>query len=340
MMRILVLIVFFINLALASEITTAFNHQDFKSVTKIYQDNPGRSFNAEELAMISHALRETGFYRPDINLNIRLLTMNHNSRHEKLMKDISRGETIDGEDYPEAQKVLYWNLLNDYGAIIKGYNNQSELFKPDHQEYLKFSKILGELEFREGEVDKVNDRIMSHITYLSNRVYKFKKSLSALYISWQSESTLRGANSETGLVVTNRGMCLGGEAGWENSLYHFYLDGCFLIGSGGVSSDASSPITYRQSNVAAYGTKFGPGASMIVSSSGSRIGIKVPVIYSVQKLQEPQSHSFNISENSPLSFVTSLYSRWQFNKWYFQTEFGKYIQQEQTYWGIGLGKNF
>jgi hypothetical protein len=280
------------------------------------------------------------FIRQSIKLNTRLIEMRHHSLHQKLIQDISRGETIDGEDYPEALKLLYWNLMNDYGVIILEYKNQSEMMKKDHQNFLMYSNILSELEFREDETDKFNDKITAHLTYLSNKAYKFTKSLSALYISWQSESTLKGPNSQTGLVVTNRGMCLGGEAGWENSFYHFYVDGCFLIGSGGVSTDASSPIIYKQSNVTAYGAKFAPGASMIVSSSGSRIGMKLPLIYSVQKLQEPGNNAYHVSENSPLSLIASLYSRWQFDKWYFQTEFGKYILQEQTFWGIGLGKNF
>jgi hypothetical protein len=79
---------------------------------------------------------------------------------------------------------------------------------------------------------------------------------------------------------------------------------------------------------------------MIVSSSGSRIGVRLPVIYTYQKLQDPKSDNYNIEQNEPLDYVASLYSRWQFKTWYFQTEFGKYLQAEQTYWGLGLGKNF
>lgn len=340
MMKFIFIFIILINTSFASDITDAFARKDYARIADIYKENPKRAFTSKELIYISYSLRKMGFYRQDIKLSVRLINQKYKSQHKKLLNDVKRGETIDGEEYPEGLKVLYWNLMNDYGIILESYKDASKLIKKDHQHYLVFSKLLSELEFREGKVDKYNDRIVAHITYLENKVYKFSKSLSFQYISWQFEADLNGPSSKTGLVVTNRGLCVGGDAGWENSFYHFYVDGCFFAGSGGVSADASSPITYQQTNVGAYGAKFGPGASMIVSSSGSRIGLRLPVIYTIQNLQEPSNNAYSIEKGSPISYVGSLYSRWQFQKWYFQTEFGKYIQTEQTFWGLGIGKKF
>lgn len=340
MMKFLFIFMLCIGAASANDISEAFATKDYRRISDIYRDNQKRAYSKKDLILISYSLRKLGFYRQDIKLSIRLIKKEYPRHHKKLLSDVSKGETIDGDDYPEALKVLYWNLMNDYGNILESYKSASTLIKKDHQHYLIFSKILSELEFREGKVDKYNDKIVAHIQYLENKVYRFSKSLSFQYMSWQQESTLESATTKTGLVVTNRGICVGGDMGVENSFYHFYVDGCMFAGSGGVSSDASSPIKYQQSNVPAFGAKFAPGASMIVSSSGSRIGLKLPVIYSIQKLQEPSNTAFDIKSESPLSFVASLYSRWQFQRWYFQTEFGKYIQTEQTYWGLGIGKKF
>ncbi len=339
-MKFLFIFLILLSVASANDVSEAFATKDYRRISDIYRDSPNRNYSKKDLIFISYSLRKLGFFRQDIKLNIRLIKKEYARPHKKLLSDVAKGETIDSDEYPEALKVLYWNLMNDYGNILESYKSSSKLIKKDHQHYLIFSKILSELEFREGKVDKYNDKIVAHIQYLENKVYRFSKSLSFQYISWQQESSLESATSKTGLVVTNRGVCVGGDMGVENSFYHFYVDGCFFAGSGGVSSDASSPIKYQQSNVPAYGAKFGPGASMIVSSSGSRIGLKIPVIYSLQKLQEPSNTAFDIKSESPLSFVASLYSRWQFQRWYFQTEFGKYIQTEQTYWGLGIGKKF
>jgi hypothetical protein len=340
MIKFLLIIIFCISAAQASDISDAFKRKDFRRISDIYRNNQRHDFSKKDLIFISYSLRKLGFYRQDIKLNIRLIKKHYPNYHKKILIDVKKGRTIDSDEYPNALKVLYWNLMNDYGRIIESYKDASTLIKKDHQHYLVFSKILSELEFREGKVDKFNDQIVSHIQYLENKVYKFSASISFQYISWQNSSTLESATSKASLIVTNRGLCLGGDAGIENSFYHFYVDGCAFAGSGGVSADASSPITYQQSNIPAYGLKFGPGASMIVSSSGSRIGLRVPIIYNLQKLQEPTNPAFKINSESPLAFVASLYSRWQFQRWYFQTEFGKYIQTEQTFWGLGIGKNF
>ena len=340
MMKFLIIFMMFLNVAVASDITDAFKNKDYRRVSDIYKSDPNRNFDKKELIFISYSLQRLGFYRQDIKLNVRIIKKGYASQHKKLLEDVKNGETVDGEEYPEALKVLYWNLMNDYGRIIESYDSASVLIERDHKHYLIFSKILSELEFREGKVDKFNDRIVAHIQHLQNKVYQFSASWSLSYISWQQESTLTGPNSKTGLIVTNSGSCLGGDVGIENYLFHFYLDGCAFAGTGGVEADSSSAITYQQSNVPAYGIKAGPGASMIVSSSKSRIGIKLPVIYTLQKLQEPSNAGYDIKEESPVSVIASLYSRWQFDKWYFQTEFGKYMQVEQTFWGLGIGRKF
>lgn len=342
--KLLVLFTVLMNIAHASDVTDAFKAKDFERVSDIYRDQPKRNYDPKELVYISYSLRKMGFYRQDIKLNILLIKKKFLADHQRLIKQIKEAETVDSEQYPEGLKVLYWNLMNDYGIILESYKDKSTLIKKDHQHYLVYSKILAELEFREGRVDRFNDRIVAHIQLLENRVYKSSSSYYFQYVSWQTEAQLLSATSKTDLIVTNRGFCLGGDAGIENKFYHFYVDGCLLLGAGGVSADSTAPQKYEQSGVPAFGAKVSPGASMIVSSSGSRIGVRLPLIYSLQSLQDAKSPStgttYPVKQINPFNVLASLYSRWQFPSWYFQTEFGKYLQVEHTFWGIGVGKNF
>ncbi len=328
--------------AAVSELQRAFNNKDDRSISDIYRSNMQKNYSRNELIEISYSLRKLGFFRQDIKLNIRLVKKFYLNQNQSLIMAIKRGDTINGEKYPEALKVLYWNLFTSYGEILKGYNQDSILVEKDNKSFVLFSKILSELEFREGKVDKKNDEIMAHRQYLINKIYKFKTSWFVHYVSWQQDATLKSnTGAEAGLIITNKGFCAGGELGYENYQYHFYFDGCVLYGSGGVKNNDQDLIdNYQQSNIPAYGVKGGPGASIIVSSSKSRIGIKLPMIYSVQELTTPIQTGFSVDQESSLAFMASLYSRWQFNKWYLQTEFGKYITQEQTFWGLGIGKEF
>ncbi len=344
----MVLITLFLSLfwssvyASRSEILDAFQMKDYNKVSETYRGDMQKNYSQRELIVISYSLRKLGFFRQDIKLNIRLVKKYYANQHQKLISSIERGDTIDGDKYPEALKVLYWDLFTSYGEILKGYEHDSELVEKDNKYFNLFSKILSELEFRENKVDKYNDLIMAHRQYLTNKIYKFKSSWSFQYVTWQQDATLKSTvtGGKAGLIITNKGICAGGDMGYENYLYHFYVDGCILYGAGGVKNNDQDLIeNYQQANIPAYGIKGGPGASLIVSSSKSRIGIKVPMIYSVQKLTTPKS-GFSVDQGPSLAFTVALYSRWQFNKWYFQTEFGKYVQQEQTFWGLGFGKEF
>lgn len=341
--RICLLFILTSTAALASDVMDEFKRKNYAGIHRIYQENPSRNYTRKELVMISYSLRRMRFFRQDIKLNIRLIKKSYERYHKRLLKQIKAGDTIDSDEYPEAVKVLYWNLMNAYGEIILSYENNSQLIKKDHQHYLMFAKLLSELEFREGKVDKLNDKIMAHILMLQNKVYKFSKSWYLQYMSWQQESQLNGPNGfSTNLIVTNKGLCLGGDMGYENATYHWYVDGCAFYGSGGVSSEAGggNAVRYQQSNVPAYGLKVSPGASLIVSSSKSRIGIRVPVVFNIQSLTNPDQPGFSIEAESAISVAPSLYSRWQFNKWYFMSEFGKYYDREATIWSLGIGRQF
>ena len=261
-------------------------------------------------------------------------------QHQTLLATMEKGDAVDPDEYPKPLKIYYWRILRDYSNLVKEHSKDSPALKEDSQYFNDFYNILSALEFKERKVEKLNDNVASHLQYLENKVYHFTSSLSFQYVSWQQESKLVSDTTSTGLITTNKGYCVGGEAGLENRYFHYYMDGCFLFGSGGVAAPDSTDITYQQSSIPAYGFKGGPGASMIVSSSGSRLGLKVPIIYSTQKLTDPSGPGYKIVQGSPLSVLVSLYSRWQFDKWYVQTEFGKYLKKEQTFWGLGLGKNF
>ncbi|MBA2404630.1 MAG: hypothetical protein H0V66_07655, partial [Bdellovibrionales bacterium] len=142
--------------ASASEMTQALKAKDYKKISDIYRNNMQKNYSRQELIVISYSLRKLGFFRQDIKLNIRLVKKYYLKQHQRLLAAIKRGDTIDGDDYPEALKVLYWNLFTSYGEILKGYNKDSILVEKDNKYFTLFSKLLSDLEFREGKVDKYN----------------------------------------------------------------------------------------------------------------------------------------------------------------------------------------
>jgi hypothetical protein len=324
----------------AGQIELLATSKKYQKLVDYYLSHKSDNFSQNEYLYISHALRKTGHFREDISFNIRFLNKFHQKKHKQLLKDIRESNTVDPEEYTEEHKLVYWIILTDYANILKKYDERKPVLEKDYKHFQVFSKIIVHLEFRESKVDKVNNLVNNHLEYLTKKVYNYVSSFFFQYVSWQREVFLKGLNSKTGLNVTNRGYCVGADAGIENYKWHFYVDGCLMFGSGGVQNSSDPTVSYQQSNVGAYGLKAGPGASVIVSSSKSRVGIKLPLIYTIQKFSSPNNGQFSIEETNPLSIMTNVYSRFQFGKWYFQTEFGKYIQRDEFFWGLGIGKEF
>lgn len=326
----------------ASEIERAFRAKRHDVIAMRYRAQPKRKYTPREQLMISASLRKMRFYRDDIKLNVRLINEKFRQQHRSLLISIKNKKSIDGDKFKPIHKNLYWNIYSNYAELIKGYSKHTKALDKDHKHFKAFQKILSELEYKEGEADRLSDRIAAHLTYLNDSIYRFSSSWTVKYISWQRGAVLTDLldGTTTRLILTNRGNCLGGDVGVENNFYHFYMDGCLLLGAGGVSSYGTPDLTYRQANVPAFGLKLGPGASLIVSSTKARIGFRMPFIYTLQQLTQPNSPGYKLSAGGVFGLFGALYSRWHFNQWYFDTEFGKNILNEDNYWSLGLGRTF
>lgn len=163
------------------------------------------------------------------------------------------------------------------------------------------------------------------------------KTISLDYISWQEQGKIKAGAADSHLIVTNKAVCAGGSIGYKTARYRQFLDGCFFYGSGNVGSDNNS-ITYNESDISVSGIKAALGAGAFVSSAKAEIGFKIPVMYRNQSLSKPAGSS--LREPPDFLAMGSLYSRWPFNKWFFQTEFSKIVGNDYTLFSLGAGYEF
>lgn len=342
-MKYILLILFFFSHNLsASEVTTLFNKKRYDDVAKIYFNK--EEFNKitdKEAIMVSYSLRAIGRFREDTKLLANLIKKRFSKEHQSIHELIKQKTTLDSADYPKALLVLYWNMYNDYAALIMSYPKHHPMLEKDFKYFQIFRNILSELEFREGKVEKTNDKVMSHLQYLKDIEYEYTRNWTFSYVSWQTASTI--TRSSTGkqikLISTNQGICAGGDIGIENGFNYFALEGCLMAGSGGVTAYGDIQTEYQQT-VAAYGLKIGPSYYRIISSSKTKIGFSIPLVYTIQNLTQPEDTDYRVKENSPLSFLPTLTARWQFTKWFVKTEFGQFIGKNEAYWSLGLGRSF
>lgn len=346
MAMIKILLIFIFSLSAMANTSTAvgrlFKNKKYEEIVRTYYNKQSISkMSKKELLLISHSLHLLKEDRKNNILIQYILKKFHKKENLEIQRKIKNKETVDAEDFSKSLPILYWQLLQNYSTTILKVKKIDKLKESDVSEFRRLHALLSELEFREGRVEKTNNQVQTHIQMLKDKVYHFAWSLNLQYVSWQYDATMirSSLNKKTQLILTNKGYCLGGDIGMENGSYHFMLDGCLLIGSGGVSAYGDPDITYEQS-LPALGFKIGPSASMIVSSSKSRIGIALPLIYTSQTLTQPEDPDFKIKEKSSISPLATIYSRWQFGDWYIRTEFGQYFSTQESFWGFGFGKKF
>ncbi len=325
-----------------------FQDKQYEKVVKIFQKNqkhPAYYKDINVLAKTFYSLLKEKQYRPAVELQVRYLKLKFTKKHLDLTKKLKAGEEIDGDSISDKQKILYWKMLVSYSEIIKTHKKESELLEKDVKKFEQIRKILNALEFREGKVDKIQTSVQGHLQYLKDKVYSETTRMVLQYVSWQRNADIITSTRKIPLIVTNVGICAGAEYGWSNKFYHFFGDGCFLFGGGTVTAKAGAS-TYKQGGLGLQGAKLGLGAGKYVSSSQSEIGIKLPIMVVNQNIQAPPtsftecSAGCSTSGNSSFLISTSLYGRFPVGRWTFDTEFGRFITQDNSLWSLGVSFSY
>ncbi|MGE3609242.1 MAG: hypothetical protein AB7I27_06605 [Bacteriovoracaceae bacterium] len=239
-----------------------------------------------------------------------------------------------------AKSEAIYQKYQDLGQKIL---SQERMSPEVHAEKEQFENLKDELgNYKEAQVEELNEKVSTHLKNLQQLVFHRTKAVFIDFISWQRELTLKGPDSKSTLIVTNRGWCGGGLLGQSNQYYHYFVDGCFLFGEANVSSEKRN-VTYKEGNIPTWGAKLSPGVGMFVSSTKVEFGFKLPIMYVNQTFSKPNQSQFSgykVREDSPLSVMGSIYARWPFQEFFFQSEFAKIIGNDLVLYSLGLGMKF
>jgi len=264
----------------------------------------------------------------------------HGKEESRLQKAINEGGEIDPSKYSIGLKELHLQIYEKQAdAILNSTSSPSKQLRDDFE---SSEKTLSALEYSEGKVDQINEKVQLHLKKQEESVFKTHFMAFVDYISWQQDFDLKTPAGSKSLIATNKGYCAGGVYGYQNASYHLFADGCFLYFRGDASAQKTS-VTYHQSDVYGWGAKVSFGGGMYVSSAKAEVGLKLPFVYSEQVFDDPNQSSFpgtRVSQPSSVQSFASLYTRWPLDKWFFQTEFGKRLGKDLTLWSLGIGYSF
>ena len=254
----------------------------------------------------------------------------------KLRLLIKEDETVDPEDFSLEFKKLNFKV---FGELVRHLRKIEKPLPANHgvrKSLGVYREYLSQLEYEEKKVEKTFDLVQQNFQLLDDKIYHGQWRLFVDYISWQYGAVLKKPNGSSDLIVTNKGYCPGVSYAQENKFVSFFADACFLFTSGGVTSVDPS-VTYVQSNISGTGLKTSLGIGYFVSSLGSELGLKLPVMLVSQNLEDPPAAGYKVTEGTSLIPMLGFYSRIPFAKIFIQTEFSKYVKEDQVQWSVGLG---
>lgn len=269
------------------------------------------------------------------------LPRNLQKENARMMQALEE-DNVDAEKISKKLKDWYWAAYMSSAEDILKTDKLNENVIKEQQKFQKLKEPLVGMEHKEDEADELEEKVNTHVKLLNDKIYHIRYDVFIEYMTWQQSAEFKSPSRKSPLIITNHGLCAGGTYGYRNAFYHGFIDGCLFQGYGNIGS-VKPDITYRQSNVPVYGMKASLGGGMIVSSKGAEVGLKIPLLYNHQPLDNPNQASFPNSEaeeNSPLLIMGSIYARWPVDSWFVQTEFSKVFDQELTQWGVGLGYKF
>ncbi|MCM2348370.1 MAG: hypothetical protein NDI69_00020 [Bacteriovoracaceae bacterium] len=255
----------------------------------------------------------------------------YNEEHQKILNEVEE-EELDPEDYSLELKELYFQT----------YQTEANLFlKNDQfeQSTTQLQSILEAFEYKEDEVSKISEKIEAHQKELQQKKFQKNYSLEINYLSWQREIDIKSPTIKNKIIVTNQATCLGGGLHFSNAYYVYGVEGCLLTGTGD-TKEKKSPPKYKESDIPLWGIKTSLNAGMIVSTAGAQLGVKLPLLYSIQNLKNPPDNTFKLKEDHKILFFPTLYTRLPLGTFFIQSEIGPFLDQSNTLYSIGAGFTF
>lgn len=235
-----------------------------------------------------------------------------------------------------------WEYFYGLGQKILDQRSYTHEVRSLEESFKKSSLALKDPKSSAEETKNLNDKVTKHLNVLKKNLYAPAGEVYLDILSFQDEIAFNSLSSQTKLIATHSGYCLGGSYGRANNRYHLFGDGCFYYGWANVGPQKNNN-TLKKNSTETFGLKLAPAAGIFVSPEKVEIGLKIPILFIDQKLSNPDKSLFpgyHLDKGSNIKILSSLYFRWPFRECLLQMELGKFIEKDTTLWSIGAGFRF
>jgi len=323
-----------------NEIARLYQQKKYRLVVRKYLVNRKAVLHDYRTALLVNiAYEKLREYPEALTLNFDYIRTNFQTENVRLKKEFQNNQAPDPANYPLQFQSVFFRIYGDYSQEILGATWQGGVSGRNLSAFEQYKKALDALGYQAEAVQNIHDRVDNHLKLLKKKKYRWRPRVFLDYISWQTSASLNGPYETTALLATNVGLCPGAGISYESGFWALSFDLSYLQGSGGVSA-TQGLVQYQQTDVSATGFKAALGAGMIVSESRSELGLRLTVLDVSQSLARPDSTGYSVEQPNSLSEVISIYSRWTFDHFYLQSDFGRYFKRPATLWSLGLGYSF
>jgi len=288
------------------------------------------------LTLAAYSYEKLGEFNSAIKLYYALIQASYKLKNSEIIQSYKSEGT---DDLPEGPDKLYLYYHRIAESMVNLYLRDYEKLSAREKEVIRkratmYVEILGESEYEDDSYDNIIERFEKHDKYLVDVVFHSSWFLSASYISYRNQLSIK--RQSDGLVVpinsTVDGLCIGGGWKYESAFWEYNLNGCFSPATMNVDTD--SAITYQQTGVSSTTLMVGPSVLWKPKSGDVSIGIHIPFIYNTGDYTVPSG--YDISNDTLLTYGYFLETNWKLSNWGIFTKFGKAAQFKSSLWVVGI----
>lgn len=266
----------------------------------------------------------------------RLIQRRYDELHIGIIRQYQNdGHAFDLAEVPKPLAQLYERLAEtNYKIYLIHLEDFSSDQKQQAEERIRmYANICLEFECNYDVIDKVLNGLDQSIQNFKNKQHQWKFALSASYISWKDQLTLKSNAGEKELNSTVRGPCLGGEIVRGNYFWEAALGACFAMTSGSVGKD-SPELSYFESNVSVNAIQLVPSFRYKPLGHGASLGLDLPMIYRSGDYSVPDG--FELEGNRSMNLGVGISFNWNWEKIGFTHRLSKVSGFQSTVFQAGL----
>jgi hypothetical protein len=266
----------------------------------------------------------------------RAIKNHHRLAHDKNMQSFKTNDSADEiEEQNKGLLSIYFKLARNYLSIaiagtITDQPTEDQLFASEQAK--KYIEICIAQEYREEDAEKMRETLTNWGQERERRQFSKRYFMGVGFASWQDSLTLVNdtQQSETELLATTEGPCIGGGIDASNFYWGWKLEACLAFATANVGENSRN-VDYFQQGVGVTALLTSPGIYYRPNSGEVALGLEIPILLRSGDYTAPAGN-FSLQETSLVALGVGTELRWFYQKVDFSGKMTKFLGMPSVFW--------